>query len=329
MQSSKLLTILLISFALCEDYKHPLFDRFAGVFGKKYKTRSQEVMASFYFKRNNDFLTDLKAMDLPFKLGITKFHDMSTDDFRKKFLTFTPDQEDIEETRSDVFLELSSQVLTSTEQLPTNVDWREKGALSKVRDQNTCGGCWAFSTISNVESQYLIKYGEPLDLSEQFLINCVTKNLACSGGNMKNALTWVISAGGLALEADQPYKNKKGTCLRPTMGFNSPLVSYFKLATKDEDEIAAYLARYGPLSAALNGDLLQFYTGGIFDKADCNADLPNHAINLVGFGEENGKRYWIVRNSWGEEWGEKGYFRLAFGKNMCGITSYVITAFVS
>jgi cathepsin F len=325
----KILTILLISYGLSFNIKN--FDHFTDKFDKDYSS-TEKVMASFWFKQNNNLLEDLKSMELDFKVGITKFHDMAPQQFKKKLLTFKPDSEDLliadpTNTQSS-FIEISSSSTNSAVYLPSNFDWRDKGALTPIKDQKTCGGCWAFSTAANIESQYLMKYGKVVDLSEQNFINCISKNLGCNGGNMKNAMTYIQGAGGVVLESSQPYKNSRSSCSTSGMTGSIKVASYNKLKSTNEDEIALFLYQNGPLSAALNADKLQFYMGGIFDIPDCDASQPNHAINIVGYGVENGKPYWIIRNSWGTDWGENGYFRVARGKNMCGISSYVITALV-
>jgi C1A family cysteine protease len=326
MLTSKVLTIILIGYALSFPFgSKTSFNQFSDKFNKDYESKMQEVMASFFFKRNNAILEDLKNMNLPFKVGITKFHDMSSSDFKNKYLTFTPDKEDFMGSNGASFLEISAESF-KTEGLPTSVDWRIKNILTPIREQGTCGGCWAFSTVSNIETMILKKYGQTVDLSEQSFINCVSRNVGCSGGNMKNALIWAQGINGLISESSQPYQSTTLSCDSTGVDNGFKVASYSKLATIDEDKIAAFIVMNGPVSAALNANSLQFYHSGIYDIPDCDVTQTNHAVNIVGYGVENGKPYWIIRNSWGADWGENGYFRIARGKNMCGISSYIITA---
>jgi hypothetical protein len=96
----------------------------------------------------------------------------------------------------------------------------------------------------------------------------------------------------------------------------------------NEEEMKAYLVNTGPLAIAINANLLHFYIGGIIDAdpVKCNPINFSHGVTLVGYGVEDGKEFWIIKNSWGEEWGESGYFRLARNKYACGVNRYITTA---
>lgn len=132
------------------------------------------------------------------------------------------------------------------------------------------------------------------------------------------------------LEHEYPYTGTKGTCKQRKDRNIVNVIGYEKLESVDENHIRNYLLMRGPLPAALNGIHLQFYTNGILDKNvnECNPFGLNHAVVIVGYGIENGNEYWIVQNSFGVQWGEKGYFRIARNKGTCGINLYITSAII-
>ena len=171
-------------------------------------------------------------------------------------------------------------------------------------------------------------------ISEQQLVDCehdcmefpgTTQEVCdegCNGGLMPNAFTYAIREG-MESEADYPYKGVDQTCK-----FDASKVKYhfssWAWVDQDEDAMVAALNTKGPLSVALDASYWSFYAGGIYDSA-CSSSRMNHGVLLVGYGVENGTKYWIVKNSWGTGWGEKGYIRLIRGKNKCGINNFVCT----
>jgi len=210
---------------------------------------------------------------------------------------------------------------------PASWDWRQKGAVTPVKDQAQCGSCWAFSTVGAIEGAWFLG-GHPLtSLSEQNLVDCSKSclqsepqlcNSGCGGGLMWLAMGDVITAGGIDTEAAYPYAGVDQDCAFDPKKVGAQLSNWTGLPN-DEVKIAAALVTAGPVSVALNADPLMGYTSGIIDDPSCDASGMDHAVLIVGYGTENNKPYWIVKNSWGESFGEKGYFRMVRGKGMCGI----------
>jgi C1A family cysteine protease len=237
-------------------------------------------------------------------------------------------------TESDLITKsepLPGRNLQTTTEIPESFDWRTKGVVSPVRNQAGCGSCWAFSTIAVLEARYALKYGKLQNLSEQQLINCVTTCNGCNGGTVGSALKFLTYySNGVVAESSLPYATTQFNC---NVNYMTPVVhvtDWATAGTQDEERIKKMLYNYGPLSVAINAKYLQYYRGGIIDvsSTNCNPYNLNHAVNLVGWGVEDGKDFWIVRNTWGPYWGENGYFRIARGKGTCGINKYVLTAFV-
>eukprot|EP01065_Artemidia_motanka_P047908 TRINITY_DN75_c0_g1_i1.p1 TRINITY_DN75_c0_g1~~TRINITY_DN75_c0_g1_i1.p1 ORF type:complete len:781 (+),score=268.95 TRINITY_DN75_c0_g1_i1:86-2428(+) len=215
--------------------------------------------------------------------------------------------------------------------LPKSVDWRTKHVVTAVKDQGQCGSCWSFSTTGAIESAWAIS-GQPLQsLSEQELVSCDNRdgNQGCGGGWPDKAMTWV-QQNGIDTEESYPYASGSGTAPGCTGGHTKAAakVTGHKQIASDEDAMAAWVAANGPLSicVAAMTQLWWPYTGGIMTGC-CNTEC-DHAVLIVGFGEENGQKYWLIKNSWNANWGENGYLRLERGTNQCGITTAPVAALV-
>jgi len=163
------------------------------------------------------------------------------------------------------------------------------------------------------------------NFAEQQLLDCNTNNYGCNGGMMEVAFSYIRSVGGFQQTSDYgSYKAYRKTC-----SFNRSKavakVSSWVFPGTNEVTIRNYLYANGPIAAALNANYLQNYRSGILNISYCSTAV-NHAVTLVGYGTSNGIDYWIVKNSWGSTFGENGYFRIARGRGMCGINTYVVSA---
>jgi C1A family cysteine protease len=188
-----------------------------------------------------------------------------------------------------------------------DVNWVEQGAVTGVKDQKTCGSCWAFSTTGSLEGLSKIRYGTLESFSEQQLVDCSGKygNMGCNGGFVVNAFNYVQD-NGIVFESDYPDKAVKQTCHTNSGSFK---ISGFVDASSCYDLANAVTGR--PVSVAVDANNWSRYSKGIF--SNCKTSL-DHSVLLVGITDE----YWLVKNSWGTTWGESGYIRLARG-NTCGI----------
>nr|1S4V_A Chain A, cysteine endopeptidase [Ricinus communis]1S4V_B Chain B, cysteine endopeptidase [Ricinus communis] len=209
--------------------------------------------------------------------------------------------------------------------VPASVDWRKKGAVTSVKDQGQCGSCWAFSTIVAVEGINQIKTNKLVSLSEQELVDCDTdQNQGCNGGLMDYAFEFIKQRGGITTEANYPYEAYDGTC--DVSKENAPAVSidgHENVPENDENALLKAVANQ-PVSVAIDagGSDFQFYSEGVF-TGSCGTEL-DHGVAIVGYGTTiDGTKYWTVKNSWGPEWGEKGYIRMERGisdkEGLCGI----------
>jgi cathepsin F len=328
---NKFLIALLIALVSCnvemDTMLHNQFQKFIKKYNKKYSSVNEYLARFEVFKMN---VMNLYKESQKYKTGITKFSDLTQQEFAKIYLNLNYD--------AMAVANFNPAHPSFSNAAPDSFDWRDKGLVTPVRDQGMCGSCWAFSTVANLEGLYYKLKGVAVDLSEQILVDCDTYDSACNGGLMEYAFQW-IKENGMETEEDYPYTGYKGSCKAdPSKYIDMKVTGWKKLGSStstwspvDEEEIKEFLYETGPLAIALNANPLQTYSGGILDKtsSQCPVSGINHAVTLVGYGAESGVDYWIVKNSWGANWGENGYFRIRRGTGCCGVNCYITTALVS
>ncbi|CAH1994096.1 unnamed protein product [Acanthoscelides obtectus] len=202
--------------------------------------------------------------------------------------------------------------------LPEEVDWRQHGAVTPVKDQGHCGSCWSFSATGALEGQHYRKTGKLVSLSEQNLVDCSTKfgNNGCNGGLMDNAFRYIKANKGIDTEEAYPYDGKDEKChYNPS---ESGATGFTDIESGDEEQLKAAIATVGPISVAIDASHMgfQFYKEGSSTELD-------HGVLAVGYGtDENGQDYWLIKNSWGPNWGDEGYIKIARNRNnMCGVAT--------
>jgi len=296
---------------------HPSFDEFKAKFGMTFSAE-EEVMRRSVFAANLAKIDFLNKMGDGAQYGVTEFSHLTEDEFRTQRLGMryrAGDEHNCPTTVSGL----------NTNDIPTSIDWRTLGAVGPVKNQGACGSCWSFSTTGDVEGSHFLKTGKFVSLSEQDLVDCDHNgDQGCNGGLPTNAFESIIQAGGIESESDYPYKGIDGQCQFQKSKV-AVTISNYTCVAPDEEQIAAYLATNGPLSIGINANTLQFYFGGIVNPWDilCSPKHLDHGVLMVGYGVEGNTPYWIVKNSWGEGWGEKGYFRIIRNKNKCGLANMV------
>ena len=218
---------------------------------------------------------------------------------------------------------------------PDFVDWREKGAVTPVKDQCMCGSCWSYGTTGVLEGQYFLKYGKLLKFSEQNLVDCSWNfgNDGCNGGEDFRAYGWMLHNGGLMEDsAYGHYLGIDGWCHFNKTAAAVKITDYVLTTPFSIEELEDAVANVGPISVgvAVNKDFL-FYAEGVFDDPSFSSAVEDqaHAVLAVGYGTENGKDYWLIKNSWSTHWGDEGYIKIARKNNICGVAtspSYPILA---
>ena len=244
-------------------------------------------------------------------------------------------------------------MMPSNVEIPDSVDWRTQGYVTPIKDQGQCGSCWAFSAVASLEGQHFKKAGTLVSLSEQNLVDCSQKqgNQGCNGGLMDQAFTYIKVNKGIDTEDSYKYVARVNNYILWkifSFAFNFIInINYFLLKDEkckfkaasvgatdtgftdidsgDETALATAIATVGPISVAIDASQssFQFYSSGIYSDPDCSSTELDHGVTAVGYGTQGaGKDFYIVKNSWGTSWGDKGYIMIARNtNNMCGIAT--------
>ena len=256
----------------------------------------------------------------------------------EEYQNFMTDGEIVEhnETEIDNKRIAASCYTPATFHAPKSINWAAQGMVTPVRYQGTkCGSCWAFATVAALESAYLKTYKTRLDLSEQQLVDCSKSYDGCGTGTTLLAYNYIQSVG-IVSEKSYPYQGAyqyckswmypvaariKQFCIRGLNFYHqAPGTVYERLTEKEIEKAVAY---FGPITVCLNAELLAQYKGGVLDDERCSKQIT-HMVLLVGYTPYT----WILKNSWGTHWGQKGYFQVARGKNMCNINFEISYPFV-
>ncbi|WCJ32698.1 Cysteine proteinases superfamily protein [Euphorbia peplus] len=291
-----------------------------------YKDSNEKEMRFNIFKQNNQFIESFnKAEGKSYKLGINQFADLTNEEFtsRNRFKGHMCS----EKVGPFRYGNISA--------FPTSMDWRKKGAVTPIKDQGQCGSCWAFSTVAAVEGITQLTTGKLISLSEQELVDCDTKGVdqGCEGGLMDDGFKFIIGNKGITTETNYPYEAADGTCnTKEEANHAANIASYEDVPANNEASLMKAVANQ-PISVAIDasGSEFQFYSSGVF-TGSCGTEL-DHGVTAVGYGSSNGMNYWLVKNSWGNQWGEEGYIRMQKDidakEGLCGIAmqaSYPIAA---
>ncbi|VDK68294.1 unnamed protein product [Litomosoides sigmodontis] len=260
--------------------------------------------------------------------GVTQFSDMTPMEFQKVMLPSAL-WEYVKPGSIESDLKFVKDFNLSFDDLPKKFDWRTKGVITPVKNQDLCGSCWAFSVTGNIEGLWAIKTGKLISLSEQELIDCDAVDRGCNGGYPVNAFREIKRMGGLEPEGRYPYKGKNGTCHLVREDIAVTIDDAVEIP-RNETVMKAWIAQRGPLSVGIDAELLLYYKSGILHpiRSRCPPSRINHAVLITGYGVQNGRPYWIIKNSWGEKWGENGYFRLARGHDACGVRDLASSAII-
>jgi len=299
---------------------HSRFTAFEKKYQKSYATAEERAIRIGVFAENLERVEAMNAEHDGAVFGVTKFMDLTPEEFKAKYLTLQVPNPLPEAPTADI-------TPKKPEDLPTSFDWRNNGSvITPVKNQEQCGSCWAFSATESVESAWVLAGNTQSILAPQQIVDCDTTDDGCDGGYPSSAFAYIIKNGGLDYEKDYPYKGVDGQCKFKQSNVGGTIVSWQYVSQKASEENTAmltYVAEQGPVSVCVDAAPWQYYNGGVLKTCGSQID---HAVQATGYGVQSGTNVWNVRNSWGADWGEQGYIWLERGKNLCEIATVVTAA---
>jgi len=358
MLASKLLTVAVLCFALGvdgatvpedvqtlndapvaavqvdEDATEGLFQEFMAKHSKRYTTVEEQRKRKKIFAESLRFVNEWNKGKHSFKVSMNEFADLTGKEFADQYLSRDLEERglaarsvdmlsDTRELGEDVALRNGMMHENSGETLPKSVDWSKHAG--KVYKQGVCAACYTFTTTAAIESEFHIKTGKHLpELSSQQILSCSKDfgNHGCLGGNMEKSYHYLMHSKGLAKASAYPYAGSATPCADKNLKrYPIKLAGFRKIQRGSEDDLQDALAQR-PVAVGIDAHhpAFKLYDSGVFDVDYCTAHLT-HAVLVVGYGEENGKKFWKIKNSWGKEWGTNGYGKMARGKNLCAISN--------
>jgi len=293
---------------------------FKTVHGKNYGNK--ETMRRIIWESNLKFINqhnaEAEAGVHTFTVGMNKYGDMTSEEFGAMYNGYN--------MTNAMNKRRGTPYKMSAVKAPESVDWREKGYVTPVKDQGQCGSCWSFSAVASLEGQHFKKTGKLVSLSEQNLVDCSTKygNMGCNGGLMDQAFSYIKDNKGIDTEESYPYKARDGRCAFKAADVGATDTGFVDIAAGNEEELTNALATVGPISVAIDAShsSFQLYKKGIYNERRCSSSRLDHGVTAVGYGSNADGDFYIVKNSWAEVWGMKGYIMMSRNKkNQCGIAS--------
>ncbi|XP_057503350.1 actinidain-like [Actinidia eriantha] len=293
-----------------------MFESWLVKYGKSYNALGEKERRFEIFKDNLRFVDKHNAdVNRSYRVGLNQFSDLTDEEYssiylRAKFNMRMTNVSDRYEPRVG-------------DQLPDSIDWREKGAVLGVKHQGDCGSCWTFASIAAVEGINKIVTGNLISLSEQELVDCQRKypSSGCRGGYPSGAYEFIINNGGINTEANYPYTGEDGICDQNKENEKYVTIDGYENVPFYNEKALQKAVAHQPVSVliASNSTAFKYYESGIF-TGPCGPRI-DHAVTIVGYGTEGDMDYWIVRNSWGSDWGENGYVRMQRNIGNAGICS--------
>jgi C1A family cysteine protease len=337
---STMMSVLAIDVKIYDEAA--LWQTYKTVFNKSYDNNTDPVRAAHFAATINQVIEhNLKYQKnaTSYRVSLNKFADVDRTLKSRQLKSFN--RPFTARHREDALIYGLSEKLAN--QLPTEFDWRAFNFKTRVRDQGDCGSCWAITVAGALEAQNFWYNRQNVELSPQELVDCSRKDHGCNGGWFESAFEYVSSKADqwLSGEVKYPYTTQQLQCddgaRRPNScdlnedNYQMRCTGSRQLPVDNEEALKEALIVNGPVPVALHvTSNMYMYAAGIFQDDTCVKSALNHAVLLVGYGqdEQTGLNFWTIKNSWGEDWGEDGYVRILRGANMCGVASYAVVPII-
>jgi len=309
------LVLALLVLASALDYQTE-FNNFKAKYNKVYSSDDEEQVRLAAFSWNLDFVNNWDAEAKGFSVAINSFADLTNSEFNSIY------------NGMNITREYDVSVHSTPVSGPQGytVNWVTKGAVTGIKNQGQCGSCWSFSTTGSVEGVHFLSTGKLVSLSEQNLVDCSTAegNDGCNGGLMDDAFKYIIKNHGIDTEASYPYTaTGPNACRFKAADVGATITGYTDVASGSETGLQTAV-NDRPVSVAIDASnpSFQLYSSGVYYEPACSSTSLDHGVLAVGYGVDGSSNYWYVKNSWGTDWGMKGYIWMSKDRNNnCGIAT--------
>merc|ERR1712183_965911 len=304
-----------------EGVKDKRWEMFKRKYNKVYPQASEEAKRHAIWYNNTQLIHAhnelFKEGKTTFRLGPNSNMDMTAKEFAARFNGFK------NKTGFEGVPEVSD---VDIKDLPAEVDWVNKGYVTPIKNQQQCGSCWAFSATGSMEGAHFKATGKLVSLSEQNLVDCsdAEGNMGCDGGLMDQAFNYTVINKGIDTEASYKYTAMDGTCKFNASNVGATISSYTDIPSGSEPDLTKAIATVGPISVAIDASqyTFQLYKSGIYYEENCSSQYLDHGVLAVGYGSKTTGDYYLVKNSWGTDWGMEGYIMMSRNRNNnCGIAT--------
>jgi len=312
------LVALSVSVRINNDPLRGIFNKWMVKYEKNYASAAEESTRFAIFKDNLKLIRKSNKNNKHMTLGMNQFGDLTSSEFTAQMNGY----------RKSNAQRNGTPYVRTQQTLPTTVDWREKGAVTGIKNQGQCGSCWSFSATGSMEGQWFLTGHSLVGLSEQNLIDCSTSygNEGCEGGEMQAAFQYVIANSGIDTERSYPYTaTGPNTCEYNAANKGATISNFKDIASGSESALLSAVWQQGPGSVAIDASQqsFQFYSGGVYNEPACSSTQLDHGVLAIGYGMyQSTTAYWLVKNSWGTSWGLNGYIMMSRDlNNQCGIAT--------